>query len=107
MLITSAPGSPKSWVQVGPARMRVRSKTRRPVSGAVMQWESSAAMRLSGLCRRRAKRSSAEAGVSHDEQHQQGQGDGGGQGLNGEAVGGQARSEEHTSELQSLMRTSY
>ena len=29
-------GTTSSWVAVGPARMRVRSKTRRPVSGAVM-----------------------------------------------------------------------
>src|SRR3546814_14157553 len=47
------------------------------------------------LCRRRAKRSSAEAGVSHDEQHQQGQGDGGGQGLNGEDAGDQAGGAAH------------
>ena len=33
ILITSAPRSPSIWVQVGPARTRVRSRTRRPVRG--------------------------------------------------------------------------
>src|SRR5580658_6881450 len=36
ILMTSAPRSPSIWAQVGPARTRVRSNTRRPFSGPVV-----------------------------------------------------------------------
>src|SRR5690606_30302943 len=36
ILITSAPRSPRIWVQKGPARMRVRSRTVMPASGPVV-----------------------------------------------------------------------
>src|SRR3712207_8553210 len=36
--MTSAPKSPSIWVQVGPARTRVRSSTRSPRSGPVGAW---------------------------------------------------------------------
>ena len=42
ILITSAPRSARSWVQKGPARIRVRSITRRPLSGTEIHWGWSA-----------------------------------------------------------------
>src|ERR1700690_2139056 len=49
ILITSAPRSPSIWAQVGPARTRVRSNTRRPFNGPEGWGPLGLVMWLSGL----------------------------------------------------------